>query len=924
MRDWEAYVRERLSALSLDPSTRSQVVEDLAAMMRACQEEALAEGASEEESARRAEIEVPDWQKLAAEIRRIERAGQSSWHRAVVRRPIGHIGRFSMLSGFGQDLRACLRSLRQFPGFWVVSVLTLALGIGANTAIFSMVDTVLLKPLGFEEPDRLVRVFSTFPEKSIDRDGVSSGDVVEWARRSDALEGIGAWYVMGRTVVVDEGAEAAETALVAQVSTDFFRVLRTKPLLGRTFTAEETARAVFNSAASHVGTDPVIVLSHAAWQRRFGSDPSILEKTVALERESWRVIGVMPPDFSFPSREIDFWIPFSFRYLHQGKVIEGESRHDQRYLSAIARVKPGVSLAEAEDQLNAISAALGAELPETNAGWGARLVPLHEDLVGGARSTLLVVFGAVAVVLLVACVNISNLQLVRMGERQKEITLRLALGASRARLLRQFLFENSVLAVLGGTAAIPVALSVLKVLELLLPDGVPRLDEIAVDARVLGFTTALSASVAIFFGLVPLMAGASSELSAALKEASSRTAGSAPRWQKLRKLLVVSEIGMAVALLAAAGLLVRSFDNLLAVDPGFRPEGVVVAPITLDSHQYNSGAKSREYYRVLTEKIRSLEGVVSVGSVTALPMSPIGPNFDRPIWAEGELPPPGGGNRADVRIASPGYFETLGIALRRGRGISDDDRPDSPPVVVINEKLAQQTWPGIDPVGKRLVIDYSTAGTYPYEVVGVVNDLRFYGLRTSAKPELYLAHAQKPYLIQNVAVRTSGDPNDLVPTLRRAVLEVDAFQPPHRVAPLSQLLGASLKQDRFAVLLLGSFAALALALALLGIFGVLSYHVGERTHEVGIRTALGASRREILALILSLGMKLTLTGIAFGMVLAYFSTRWLESLLFAVSPVDPLTFVSVIALLGGSAILACYLPARRAAAVDPVIALRHE
>jgi putative ABC transport system permease protein len=919
MRDWEAYVRERLAgtpALSLDPSIRSRVVEDLAAMLHACQEEALSMGASEEEAALRAESQVPDWQALATEIRRLE--GNRSRHQAVIQRPIG---RFAMLFGLRQDIRACLSSLRQFPGFWVVSIFTLALGIGANSAIFSMVDGVLLKPLGFEEPDRLVRIFSTYPQKSIDLDRVSTGDVVDWVERSDALEGIGAWYVMGRTVVVDE---AAETAQVAQVSVDFFPVLRTKPLLGRTFTAEETDRAVFNTAASHVGTDPVIVLSHAAWQRRFGSDSSILGKTVALERQSWRVIGVMGPEFSFPSREIDFWIPWSFRFLDDGKMVDGTRLHDQRYLNAVARLKPGVSVAEAEEQLNAVSAALGEELPETNAGWGARLVPLHEDLVGSARTTLLVVFGAVAIVLLVACVNMSSLQLVRMAERQKEIALRLALGASRGRLLRQFLVENSTLALLGGAAAIPVALSVLKLLELLLPGGVPRLDEVVIDVRVLGFATALTASSAIYFGLVPLMAVAPSELSAMLKEASARTCGSAPRWQRLRKLLVTSEIGMAVALLAAAGLLIRSFENLRAVDPGFRAEGVLVVPITLDSHAYNSGAKSREYYRVLREKIRSLEGVLSVGTVTALPMSPIGPNFDRPIWADGDPAPPGGGNRADIRIASPGYFETLGITLRRGRGLSEDDRPDSPNVVVINETLAQQIWPGIDPVGKRLVIDYSTAGTYPYEVVGVVNDLRFYGPRTTAKPELYLPHAQKPYLIQNVAVRTSGDPEDLVAALRSAVLAVDPFQPPHRIAPLSRLMDSSVKQDRFAMLLLGSFAALALALALLGIFGVLSYHVGERTHEVGIRTALGASRGAILGMILSLGMKLTISGLAFGLVLAYFSTRWLESLLFAVSPVDPLTFVSVVGLICVSAILACYLPARRAASVDPVVALRHE
>ena len=492
------------------------------------------------------------------------------------------------------------------------------------------------------------------------------------------------------------------------------------------------------------------------------------------------------------------------------------------------------------------------------------------------------------------------------------------------RLARQFLTENLLLVCLGGALAIPFALGALSLMGTVPPEAVPRCNDVGLNLRAATYLALLTVSAGVFFGLVPLLAGPHHALATAMSEASGRMAGAAPRWERLRKLLVVVELGMAVVLLAAAGLLVRSFGQLIAVDVGFRPDHVVVLPITLDNHEYDSGIKTRAYYRSLTEKLASVPGVVSVGGVTALPMSPIGPDFDRPIWADGDSPPPGGFRRADIRMATPSYFRTLGISLLRGRAFDEADRPDSPKVVMVNESLAQQVWPEGDPIGKRLVIDYGTVGTYPYEVVGMVNDLRFYGIRSTPRPELYLPHAQRSYLIMNIAVRTDGEPNVLVPELRKAVLEVDPMQPAFGVLPLDELVVSSVARDRFAMILIGSFGVVALVLALLGIFGVFSYHVGQREHEVGVRAALGASRKELVAMMLSAGLRLAFAGIGLGVLLAVASTRLLGSMLFGVSPVDPLTFAVVTVLPAAGALAACYLPARRAARVDPVIALRHE
>ncbi len=870
MSDWERYVRSRLPLPRLSEADASQVVSELTAMLSECEAEALAEGATAEAARLRAEAQVPDWHRLAREIQAAEPVG------AATRR----------LRSWAGDVRAALRRLKQRPLASGIAIATLALGIGAGTAIFTVVDTILLTPLPYPNPERLVRLWSTNPV-SLEATGVSSGDVVEWRRRNEVLEGIAGWYAMGRTLRGEGGSEVVN---VAQVSRDFFPLLGTRALLGRTFTGDETARASFNTAAAPVGPDPVVIISHATWQRRFGADPEIVGKTVSLERLAWQVVGVMPESFAMPSAAVEMWIPWSF---------QGERPHDQRYLGAIGRLERGVTPSEAEAQLSA--GALGAELPESNEGWGVRVVPLREEIVAPARTLLWIVLAAVGCVLLVACLNIANLQLVSLEERRREIAVRRALGASIADLVRHVMLENSAMALVGGVISIPLAWFGIEMLTSLGPEGLPRVAELAPDARVLAVAFGLTTLAGLTIGLIPAWVATSADLTAAL-QSGGRSAGSSPLWRRFRSSLVTLEIALAVVLLASAALLVRSFDELLAVDPGFSAENTLVLPITLDNNAYDSGARSREYYRTLIERLEDLPDVVSAGGATVLPMSPIGPDFDRPIWADGELPPEGGAQRADIRMATPGYFETLGMTLSKGRGFSNElDTPEAPKVVIVNESLARRIWPGEDPVGERLVIDYSTAGTYPYEVVGVVRDVRYYGLRAGARAELYLPHAQRSYLIMNVAVRTVGARERSIAGVRDALLEVDPYQPAHSITPLSRLVSKSVSRERFAMQLIGGFAAVTLVLALLGVFGVVAHEVGRRTQEVGVRTALGAAPSH-----------------GFG------TTRLLSGLLYEVSPVDPATFASVGAAVGVAALLASLVPARRASRIDPSVALRLE
>ncbi len=813
------------------------------------------------------------------------------------------------LESVGADFRYGARTLRRQPGFTLVAILTLALGIGANAAIFSLVEGVLLRPLPYPQPEQLVRLWDSNPAKGIARTGSASANVRDWRERAKSFLGLAAWYSVGRTLVTED---RAEVVLVGQVTADFFAVFGVRPLLGHTFTVEETARGTFNNAAAPTGPDPVLILSYPLWKDAFGGDPAIVGKTVSLERRSFRVVGVMPQDFRAPESLQQAWIPWS--------LAEARAR-DQRYLIAAGRLKPGITLAQAQAEMGAIATELAAAFPEPNAGWQVHVAPLAEDVVGEARLVLLVLLGGVGCVLLIACANVAGLQLVRATSRGHETTVRLALGASAGRLLRQHLAESLLLSAVGGAAGVALAAWGLAAVRGWAVD-IPRLDEVGLNGAVLAFSFGMVVLATILCGIAPALLHPRAELAGALQREGTRGTSSRGS-QQTRGLLVVGQVALAVVLLSGAGLLVRSFAELNRVDPGFHPRNVLVLPIFLDIQQYSTGAKVRAYYAQLIEKLTALPGVESAGGATALPASPLGPDFARPVWADGQQPQEDQ-RHADVRMATPEYFRTLGMRILRGRAFSPSDTPESQPVVMVNETLARQVWPGEDAVGKRLVVDYSTAGTYPYEVVGVVGDIRFHGLRSEPRPEIYLPHAQRSYLILNMAVRTADEPRALIPGVHRVLRELDPGKPAHSVTPLEELLARTVARDRFAMLLLGGFAATALLLATLGIYGTLAQRAEQRVREFGIRMALGARRGDIVGLMAGQGLRLTLTGVAVGLLGAAWLTRLLEGMLFGVRPSDPLTFAAVVLLLGAAALVACALPALRAGRTDPAIALRHQ
>ena len=697
-----------------------------------------------------------------------------------------------------RDARYAARVLRRSPGLTLISVATMGIGIGASTLLFALVNSIVLRPLPYPDADRLVRIFDTNLEAGIDRAGAASGNVDDWRRRTTVFDGIAAFYAMGRTL--STGTDA-EVVITAQVSRDFFPVMRVAPLAGRTFTAEETLRATFNSAAAPTGSDPVAILSHALWRQRFGADPAVVGRMVTLDRRAFKVVGVMPDGFAMPDRGVQIWIPWD---------ISGERPRDQHYLVAVARLKPGVTLAQASAELNAAAGELARAYPATNRGWGVRLSPLRAETVGDTATTLWVLLAAVGLMLLVVCANVALLSLIRGLDRADEAAVRLALGASSGRLLREFLTESVLLAAMGGTLGAGLAAAGLRLLPRTM--DLPRVEEVALDVRVLLFVVAVTILSAALCG-VP-QAWRRARLAPPLAGGSLRTTGDRHR-HLFRDAIVVAQVAIAVVLLAGSGLLVRSFLRLRATDPGFDPRGVLVAPIFLDTQAYATGDHTRAYYRMLFERLASVPGVTAVGGATTVPTSPLGPDFERPVWPEGS--PPDGARRtpASVRMVTPGYFAALRLRIADGRAFDDRDQPGAPRVIMVNETLARRLWPGSRAVGRQLVIDYSTAGTYPSEIVGVVGDVRFRGPRSDPAPEIYIPHAQRPYLVMNVVVRSAGDPRALVPAVRAALKDIDPQKPAQGLYPLEELIGATYARDRQAMVTLLVFAGTAIALALL-------------------------------------------------------------------------------------------------------------
>jgi putative ABC transport system permease protein len=810
------------------------------------------------------------------------------------------------------DIRSALRSLGRRPGTAAIAVATLAVGIGVSTAVFCVIDGVLVRPLPFPESERLVRLWDTNAGLFRDRDRVSPGNLLDWMREDVAFAGVAAWHPGNAILRTDHDAEVVQSV---KVTPGFFTILGVPAARGRTFAADELAGALYDVAERYRGGDRVLVLSDRLWRRRFGADPYVVGRTISLDDAPWLVAGVMPPGFAMPSAETDVWLPWDIPASYAS--LPGGSPRDWRFLNVVARLSPRTSLEAAQARVDSVAAALAEAHPKANRGWASRIVPLKDDLVASSRPALFVLLGAVGFVLLIACANVASLQLARAADRSREIAVRLALGARRSRLVRQLLTESLLIALGAGLAGTALAVALLEVLRLLRPAQLPRLDEIGLDLRVLAFAALAAIVAGVASGLAPALQATRTLASALQADGGRAVAGSAGRW---RRALVVLELTVALVLLTGAGLLGRSFVRLTGVDPGFDPENLLVLRVSLDNTVYR-GPQSASFYRDLTARLSALPGATSAGAVTALPLSDVGIEFDRPYWRERDPDPGGEAPKADIRMATTGYFDAMRMRLLRGRGFTDDDRLNTPKVVVLNETLARAAWPEADAVGHRIVIEYR-GGAYPYEVVGIVNDTRHHGLRRRPRPEIFIPHAQNPYLQLNVVVRTAVPARTLAVAAARKVRALDPRQPVHSVVTMDELRSRSLGADRLSMVLLAALASVAVVLAATGVFGVLAHAVTRRTREIGTRVALGAGRGHVLRLVLCDSLRLAAAGAALGLAVSLALGRTLAGLLYGVGPRDPWTLGGVSALLVLVALVAAYVPARRALRIDPAEALR--
>jgi putative ABC transport system permease protein len=814
-----------------------------------------------------------------------------------------------------QDLRYGVRMLKTNPGFTLVAVLTLALGIGANSAVFSVVNAALLRPLPYAEPERLVMVWGNFQRLNMTRLGVSAPEFVDYKNQNEVFAEVAAFQPATFNLT---GSDEPERLSGARVSASIFPLLGTAPLVGRTLLAEEDAPGHARAA----------VLSRRLWERRFGSDPALVGKSIKLDGESYTVVGVMPQGFQFPFGEshgagrVDVWVPVAFSQ-------EDLSSRDHYFFRMIARLKPGVTVEQARAAMSMIGSRLEQQYPRTyrgpngeDGGWHVTVTTLEDEVVGNSRLLLLVLLCVVAFVLAVACANIAGMLLARATTRRREVAIRTALGAGRMRLIRQFLTESIMLSLLGGAVGLFLATWGVKLLIAMSPREIPRLDEAGTDVRVAGFTLLISILTGVLFGLVPALQGSHASLSESLKEGNkSATASSGQR--RLRSLLVVSEIALALVLLIGAGLMLKSFQRLLNVDPGFDAENVLTMQIALSPSRYTDPKAKAGFYDQLLGRVKSLPGVESASITTALPLG--GPTFGGPFSIEGRpLDMTGKPPHAEIRTVAPGYFHVMRTPLIKGRDFGAEDTDASVPVVIINETFARSFFGNEDAVGRRIKIGAPGSPRPWMLVAGIARDVKSGGLDAEVIPEMYLPYAQNVGPAMTLVVRTAVDPSSSIAAVRREVLSIDRDQPVYNTSTMKQLLGQSIAQRRLSLLMLGVFSLIALLLAAIGIYGVMAYTVAQRTHEIGIRLALGAQKRDILRLVLGQGMLLTIVGVVIGVGASLALTRFLSSLLFGVSSTDPATFALITILLTGVALLACYIPARRAMKIDPMTALRYE
>jgi putative ABC transport system permease protein len=804
---------------------------------------------------------------------------------------------------FWQDIRYGLRMLAKSPGFSAVVILTLALGIGANTAIFSVVSAVLLQPLPFSQAARLVAVQGVDLRSGETGRPLSYPDFTDLRTQSQSVEGMAAYDTSTSTLT---GQGEPLHVDVGVVSASLLGVLRAMPMLGREFAAAE------DKPGTHV-----VLLSHRLWKARFGGDPKVIEKQLVLDGKSYVIAGVMPPEFQFPldSQPMDLWMTMA---------VEGEYQAERgsHYLSAIARLKPGVSLVAANAETASISEGLAKQYPDTNAHMGMALLPEKEELVGNVRPALLMVLGAVGFLLLIACANAANLLLARAAGRQREMAIRASLGAGKSRILRQLLTESVLLSLVGGLLGLLLAVWGTAALVSLPSLGIPRLASAGVDLRALAFTLAVSVITGILFGLAPALHASRFNLFGSLKEGG-RTATTGTARSRMRSLLVISQVSLAVVLLIGASLLIESMFHLLHESPGFEPRGVLAFNLDLPDSRYGKPAQSADFFKTLLEKLRAVPGVKSASAVMPLPLSDnsLRTSFEiegRPM-AKSDLP------RTFIRAVGLDYFGTMQIPLIAGREFNERDDRHAPHVIIINQTLARKFFPGENPVGKHMKVGMNADKSDAMcEVVGLVGDVKHRNLWLPPDPESYVPYEQNPIGAMSIIVKSGADPMTLLPAIRTQVLAMDAELPIYKAQRMEEYVAASVAQRRFTSLLCAIFAGAGLVLAVVGLFGVISYSVAQRTHEIGVRMAIGAAKVDILRLILQEGMAITLAGVGVGLVGAIGLSSVVKSQLFGVQATDPLTFLGVAAGLGFVALLACFLPARRAAGVDPMVALRYE